>query len=126
MTSAKITSNEDRSRRLSIMEGIFNEKTWNVFQGKLAAYKGSLTSFCKENSISKAQFYYYKKRFSKPSTTAFHAIAVANEEAAIEVTNECFNNPIEIKVEIGNAIIHIPIGETEILSVLIKALINHA
>lgn len=47
------------------MEKIFNAETWREFLEKFSSYKGSVSSFCKENNISKGQFYYYKKRFEK-------------------------------------------------------------
>lgn len=108
------------------MDKIFNEKTWKDFLDKLSGYKGSVSSFCKENSITKGQFYYYKKRFSKPGTTAFHAISVNNEKSAIKEIKNYPKESAKIKIEIGNAKIHIPTNEPEILSILIRELVNHA
>ena len=44
------------SRKLS------NEK-WNEFISLFSSYEGTVSSFCKENNISKSQFYYHKRRF---------------------------------------------------------------
>lgn len=38
----------------------FNEDTWKEFLEKFSSYEGSVTDYCKENDISKSQFYYYK------------------------------------------------------------------
>jgi hypothetical protein len=56
------------------MEKIFNDETWREFFEKFSSYEGSVSSFCKENNISKSQFYYYKKRFEKSNKPTFHAI----------------------------------------------------
>lgn len=37
-----------------------NDDLWRELVEKSSSFKGSVNNYCKENSISKSQFYYYK------------------------------------------------------------------
>jgi hypothetical protein len=69
------------------MEKNFNTETWRGFLEKSSSYKESVSSFCKENNISKSQFYYYKKRFEKSEKPIFHAMALKKEETATKTAH---------------------------------------
>jgi len=64
------------------MAKIFNDGTWRDFIEKLSSYEGTVTKYCKENSMSKSQFYYYKKKFEQSNNPTFHAIVLNVEESA--------------------------------------------
>ena len=64
------------SRKLS------NEK-WNEFISLFSSYEGTVSSFCKENNISKSQFYYHKRR----------AEVTTNENIPSENTISVYPNP---------------------------------
>lgn len=53
-----------------------NDVTWRGILEKFSSYEGTVTSFCKENNISKSQFYYYKNKFEQSSKPTFHAIVI--------------------------------------------------
>lgn len=104
------------------MERLFNAETWNEFLERLASYEGSLSSFCKENNMSKSQFYYYKKRFGKQNVPVFHAISL-NEEKSVQKTEKINTKAHEeIRIEIGKAKIYIPSNEAALISVILKDL----
>jgi hypothetical protein len=100
----------------------FNDVTWRGFLEKFSSYGGSVTSFCKENNISKSQFYYYKNKFEKSSKSAFHAIVINNEESTPKIANNIIKGYNDIRIEIGKANIYIPANETALLSTIIKEL----
>ena len=49
----------------------FNEETWSEFLEKFSSYKGTVIEYCKENSITKGQFYYYMKKFKRGALLYF-------------------------------------------------------
>ena len=100
------------SRKLS------NEK-WNEFISLFSSYEGTVSSFCKENNISKSQFYYHKRRFevtTNENIPIFQSISL-NEEVD---DNKSQSDSPEIRIEIGRANIFIPANEIAILSNIIK------
>ena len=102
------------SRKLS------NEK-WNEFISLFSSYEGTVSSFCKENNISKSQFYYHKRRVevtTNENIPVFQSISL-NEE--IDDNKSQVASP-EIRIEIGRANIFIPANEIAILSNIIKEL----
>ena len=40
-----------------------DNSSWKEYIDKFSSYEGTVTDFCKENNLSKSQFYYHKKRF---------------------------------------------------------------
>ena len=56
------------SRKLS------NEK-WNEFINLFSSYEGTVSSFCEENSISKTQFYYHIKKYSRQTMSKLRLVA---------------------------------------------------
>ena len=97
-----------------------NDVTWKVFLDKFSSYEGTVTHFCKENNISKSQFYYHKKRFKESNKQTFHAIALNKEESSAKTNNTLVSN--DIKIEIGKANIYIPANEIALLSDVIREL----
>ncbi|WP_333861950.1 hypothetical protein [Clostridium sp.] len=49
----------------------FNEKTWKEFLERLSSYRGTVTDYCRENNMSKGQFYYYEKNSTKKPVQYF-------------------------------------------------------
>ena len=104
------------------MEKIFNAETWKGLLEKFSSYDGSVSSFCKENNISKSQFYYYKKRFEKSNKTTFHAIVLNKEESSTKTETSAGKASKDILIEIGKANIYIPANEIELLKAILKEL----
>lgn len=101
----------------------FNKSdVWKEQLEKFSSYEGTVTDFCKENKLSKSQFYYHKKRLDLPKTTAFHAIKFNKENTVGEIINTTVSK--DIKIKIGKATIFIPLGEVAILSDVVKELIK--
>jgi len=100
----------------------FNDVTWRGILEKFSSYEGTVTSFCKENNISKSQFYYYKKKFEQSSKPTFHAIVINNEESSSKTVNNCVKGYNDIRIEIGKVIIYIPANEIALLSNILKEL----
>ena len=104
------------------MANEFNEVTWRGFLEKFSSYGGTVTSFCKENNISKSQFYYYKKKFEKSSKPTFHAIVINNEKSNPKTENNSVTGYKDIRIEIGKAKIYVPVNEIALLSTILKEL----
>ena len=101
-----------------------NEETWKELLEKFSSYDGTVIDYCKENNISKSQFYYYRKKFNKEIKTIFHAIEVKPETSQLqkEKNNEKGNK--SVKIELGRANIYIPSENTNLLSVVFKELLK--
>ncbi|MCT4607511.1 MAG: hypothetical protein N4A64_15655 [Marinisporobacter sp.] len=41
-----------------------NDAIWKEDLEKFSSYKGTVINYCRENNISKGQFYYYKKKLN--------------------------------------------------------------
>ena len=95
-----------------------SKEAWKEFIDAFSSYEGTVTKFCKENNISKSQFYYHKKRFEEPKEPTFHAISFDEEKATL---NEIASSK-DIRIEVGRANIFIPANEIAILSDIIKEL----
>ncbi|WP_133017101.1 IS66 family insertion sequence element accessory protein TnpA [Clostridium cuniculi] len=95
---------------------------WEEYINKFISYNGTITvkDFCIENKISKSQFYYHKKRLERiDSTTIFHAIPLNTKQDDI---NQNISISKEVKINIGNASITIPVSETTLITSIIKEL----
>ncbi|MFL0197972.1 IS66 family insertion sequence element accessory protein TnpA [Clostridium sp. WILCCON 0269] len=106
------------------MEMNSNEETWKELLEKFSFYQRTVTDYCKENNISKSQFYYYRKKFNKEIKTTFHAIKIKPEISQLqkEKNNDGENN--SIKIELGRASIYIPWENATLLSVVFKELLK--
>lgn len=106
------------------MEMNCNEETWKELLEKFSFYQGTVTDYCKENNISKSQFYYYRKKFNKEIKTTFHAVKINPEISQLqkEKNNDGENN--SIKIELGRASIYIPSENASLLSVVFKELLK--
>lgn len=99
-----------------------SDVTWRGFLERFSSYEGTVTSFCKENNISKSQFYYYKNKFEQSSKPTFHAIVINNEESTSKTVNNSIEEYKDIRIEIGKANIYIPANGIALLSTILKEL----
>jgi hypothetical protein len=106
------------------MEMNFNEDTWKEFLEKFSSYGGSVTDYCKENDLTKSQFYYYKKKFNKKTNPTFHAIEVKHGASTDLKVKNASKEISTIKIELGRAIIYIPSENTGLLSSLVKEILK--
>jgi hypothetical protein len=93
---------------------------WKEYIDNFSSYEGTVTGFCKENNISKSQFYYHKKRFEVANKPIFHAIALNKEESNDTVNISLVSK--DIRIEIGKASIYIPANEIALFSDVIREL----
>ncbi|OSA97886.1 UNVERIFIED_ORG: hypothetical protein B2H98_06525 [Clostridium botulinum] len=93
---------------------------WRGLVEKFSSYEGTLDSFCKENSISRSQFYYYIKKFEKENNTTFQAISLEKNNTNILTVTNNIKPYVEIKIEIGKAKIFIPANEIALLSNILR------
>ena len=84
----------------------------------------SLKDFCIKHNINKSQFYYHRKKTEKvepkKSEPVLHAISIDTKEDILEGK---IANIREIKINIGNANITIPVSETTLITTIIKELV---
>ena len=79
--------------------------------------KISIKSFCQERNINPSQFFYHRKRIaSADKPVVLQAINFKTNEKRL-VSSES-----KINLEIGNANITIPVGETTLINSIIKEL----
>lgn len=104
------------------MAKIFNDETWREFIEKFSSYEGTVTKYCKENNMSKSQFYYYKKKFEQSNNPTFHAIVLNSEEPAPKAAKDNVKERKDIRIEIGKTNIYIPTTEISLLTTILKEL----
>lgn len=104
------------------MEMNFNKETWKELLENFSSYEGTVADYCRENNITKSQFYYYKKKFTKSSTPIFHAIEVKPEVYPLSKSKSDFKENKSIKIELGRANIYLPSENFDLLSAVIKEL----
>lgn len=98
---------------------------WAEYVKKFNEYNGEITvkDFCIQNDITKSQFYYHKKRLDEgnieTSESIFYPINLNNSGTDINASSVR-----EIKINIGNATIIIPVSETTLISSIITELSN--
>jgi hypothetical protein len=95
-----------------------SELNWTDILNKFAVYKGPIIDFCKENNIKHYQLYHQRKKLKKAATQTFHAIELKKDEA---VKNEIIAAK-DIRIEIGNVNIYIPIDDKASILNIIKEL----
>lgn len=99
---------------------------WAEYVKKFNEYNGEITvkDFCIQNDITKSQFYYHKKRLDEgnieASESIFYPISLNNKN----ISNINSSSVKEIKINIGNATIIIPVSETTLISSIITELAN--
>lgn len=104
------------------MAKIFNDETWREFIEKFSSYEGTVTKYCKENNMSKSQFYYYKKKFEQSNNPTFHAIVLNSERPTPEAAKDNVKERKDVRIAIGKANIYIPTTEISLLSTILKEL----
>ncbi|WP_288227992.1 hypothetical protein [uncultured Clostridium sp.] len=101
-----------------------NNVAWEEYINKFDSYKGTITvkDFCIENNITKSQFYYHKKRLANGNYTPmiFQAVSLNTKENNVE---ENITASKEVKINIGNANISIPVIEATLIASIIKELV---
>lgn len=99
---------------------------WEEVLNKLSSYKGTIRSFCKENSLSPHQLYYRRKRAKKNDNPTFHAVSMKDKAADSPIpsiaSKEFLSRAVEI--EIGKAKISIPSYDQASLTNIVKAIIT--
>ncbi len=96
------------------------------YLNKFNSIKDTITvkDFCVENTLNKSQFYYHKKRLEKveleKSQPIFHEISIETKDDYLE---ENIATLKEVKINIGNANITIPVSETTLIATIIRELV---
>lgn len=106
------------------MEAKYNEETWHQYIENFSSYEGTVTDYCKENCISKNQYYYYLKKFKKEKTSIFHAIELSDKPAALIQSKNDKEENKSIKIELGKANIYIPSENPTLIASVIKELLK--
>jgi len=106
------------------MNDIENSINWKQLVNEFTSYEGTLISFCRQNNISKGQFYYYRKKFEEKENLKFHAISLKTEKLETQITM-LQPKKADIRIEIGAAKIYVPANEIAVLSNLLKDLIEN-
>lgn len=96
---------------------IINDK-WKTLLDNFSSYTGTITAYCKENNISKSQFYYYRKKTGRIGQGVFHAITL-KERTEYRVNTE---KRSDVKIETGNTKIFVPPNEIAALKTVIQEL----
>lgn len=106
------------------MEAKNNEEIWHEYIENFSSYEGTVTDYCKENSISKNQYYYYLKKFKKMKTAIFHAIELNDEPSTLIQSKNAKEEIKSIKIELGKAKIYIPSENSTLITSVIKELLR--
>lgn len=98
---------------------------WEEYLNKFNSAKDTITvkDFCAENNLNKSQFYYHKKRVKKVTEskeTIFQAISLNSKVDNIKEDKSTLK---EVKINVGNANIFIPVSEATLITSIIKELI---
>lgn len=84
----------------------------------------TVKDFCTENNLNKSQFYYHKKRVEKVKEgkeTIFQGILLNSKVDNISEDNCTLK---EVKINVGNANILIPVSEATLITSIIEELIS--
>lgn len=100
------------------MENTSTHESWERILERFSSYEGTVTSFCRENNVSKSQLYYHKKRYKSLNKPSFHAISL-NTAKDSDNTEKAYK---VIRIEIGKANIFIPADEAGLLTTIFKEL----
>lgn len=99
-----------------------DNSSWKKYIDKFSSYEGTVTDFCKENNLSKSQFYYHKKRFKELDSPTFHAISLSEEKN--NTATKIIRDSKDIRIELGKANIYVPANEIALLSNILKELVK--
>jgi len=97
---------------------------WEEYLDKFESIKDKMTvkDFCADNNLKKNQFYYHKKRVEKTTESnepIFQAISLSNKVDNIKEDKLMLK---EVRINIGNASITIPVSEATLITSIIKEL----
>lgn len=90
---------------------------WDKILSDFKSYEGTISNFCKENNISKQQFYYKIKKSNMINKTVFHEIDFTKEE---NLKNNSEN--VEIIINLGQINIYVPSDNIKLIANVIKEL----
>lgn len=90
---------------------------WDKILSDFKSYEGTISNFCKENNISKQQFYYKRKKSNMINKTVFHEIDFTKEE---NLKNNSEN--VEIRINLGQINIYVPSDNIKLIANVIKEL----
>lgn len=102
----------------------FNNSTWVDILKQFSSYQGTVNCFCKENNISKNQFYYYRKKLKDLSNLIFDLV-ILNKNITKKSVISNSEQAKEIRIKIGLANIYIPTNEIAILPTILKELVKY-
>lgn len=95
---------------------------WDDIMNKFSSYEGSVSSFCRENHIKRHQF--YNQRRKNKNREVFHAIPVKKKVSEKIVTENLGKISKDIRIEVGNVTVYIPVQDKSIIVSIIKELVE--
>lgn len=98
---------------------------WEEYLNKFNSVKDTITvkDFCAENNLNKSQFYYHKKRVEKAIESKEPVFQAISLHSSFDNTKENKSTLKEVKINVGNADILIPVSEATLITAIIKELI---
>lgn len=97
---------------------------WEEYLDKFESIKDTITvkDFCAENNLKKSQFYYHKKRLEKTTKSKEPVFQAISLNSNVDNIKEDKLTLKEVKINIGNANITIPVSEATLITSIIKEL----
>ena len=98
---------------------------WEEYLNKFNSVKDTITvkDFCTENNLSKSQFYYHKKRVKKLTESKEPVFQAISLNSKVDNIKENKSTLKEVKINVGNTNILIPVSEATLITAIIKELI---
>lgn len=98
---------------------------WEEYLNKFNSIKDAITvkDFCTENNLNKSQFYYHKKRVEKETESKEPIFQAISLNSKVDNIKENKSTLKEVKINVGNANIFIPVSEATLITSIIKELI---
>lgn len=100
-------------------------EAWEEYLNKFESIKDTITvkDFCTENNLSKSQFYYHKKRVGKVVEGKGPIFQDISLNCKVDNMEEDKCTSKEVKINVGNVNILIPISEATLITSIIRELI---
>ena len=102
-----------------------DNEAWEECLNKFESIKDTITvkDFCAENNLSKSQFYYHKKRVGNVAEGKDPIFQDISLNCKVDNMEEGKCTSKEVKINVGNVNILIPINEATLITAIIKELI---
>jgi hypothetical protein len=100
------------------MKPITPEIDWDDILEKLAAYDGTIASFCKKYNVNQHRLYYQRKK-ANSSDTSFYPLSFATSAPTKAIIIK-----ETIDITIGKATLKIQMDDTEYLRLVLKTLLE--